>query len=255
MTGMMNGRVVLVTGASRGIGRAVALAFAREGAMVAVAANTDEKGGNETVHLIEGLGGKGRFVKCDIGKAGDVKSMVDTVTGTFGRIDFACNNAGIGGVPVPLADVEETVFDQMININLKGVFLCMKYEIKQMLKQKNGVIVNIASMGSLFAPSAGASPYIAAKHGVMGLTKAAALEYAESGIRVNAVCPGVVETQMVTALPEEYREKLVGMHPVGRFGKPEEIAATVVWLCLDLSAFVTGTGVLVDGGVGLGARY
>jgi NAD(P)-dependent dehydrogenase (short-subunit alcohol dehydrogenase family) len=255
MTKTMDGRVAVVTGAGTGIGRATALAFAHEGATVVVICRT-EKNGEETVALIEKAGGRAMYVKCDVARADDVKTMIEKTAGRFGRLDFACNNAAIGGeAPALLADVEESFFDRLIEVDLKGVFLCMKYELKQMTPQGRGVIVNVSSMGGLFSPSPGLSPYVAAKHGVVGLTKAAAGEYAKLGIRINAVCPGVVETPMNAVLPPEWKQELIKMHPVGRFGTTEEIASAVIWLCSDGAGFVTGTALLVDGGVGTGARY
>jgi NAD(P)-dependent dehydrogenase (short-subunit alcohol dehydrogenase family) len=255
MTRTMDGRVALVTGAGTGIGRATALAFADEGASVVVVCRT-EKNGTETVALIEKAGGQAMYVKCDVAKVDDVKTMIEKTVERFGRLDYACNNAAVGGeAPALLADVEESFFDRLIEVDLKGVFLCMKYELKQMIGQGKGVIVNVSSMGGLFSPSAGLSPYVAAKHGVVGLTKAAAVEYARMGIRINAVCPGVVETPMNAVLPPEWKQELIKMHPVGRFGTTEEIASAIIWLCSDGAGFVTGTGLLVDGGVGTGARY
>jgi NAD(P)-dependent dehydrogenase (short-subunit alcohol dehydrogenase family) len=249
----MAGKTALVTGAGAGIGKAIAIAFGREGATVAVA-DIDRDAGVRTVEEIQGNGGKGRFIECDVARSNEVQAMIQTSVASFGRLDFACNNAGVREpLPSPLAEVSESVFDRIIEVNLRGVFLCMKYEIQQMLKQGGGTIVNISSIGGLYAWQDG-SPYIASKHGVMGLTKAAAIDYAKAGIRVNAVCPGVIETEMVAELPEEWKQMMLKMHPVGRFGKPEEVAGTVMWLCSDLARFVTGTGVLIDGGGSTGAR-
>ncbi len=253
MAGTMAGKTALVTGAGAGIGKAVAFAFANEGAAVVVA-DIDVEGGRRTVAQIEGAGGRGMFIECDVAKSDEVRAMIETVAIAFGRLDFACNNAGTREpFPAPFAEVAESVFDRIIEVNLRGVFLCMKYEIRQMLAQGGGTIVNISSIGGLYAWQNG-TPYITSKHGVMGLTKAAAVDYAKAGIRVNAVCPGVIETDMVADLPEEWKQMMLAMHPVGRFGKPEEVAGTVMWLCSDLAGFVTGTGVLIDGGGGTGAR-
>jgi NAD(P)-dependent dehydrogenase (short-subunit alcohol dehydrogenase family) len=247
MTGTMTGKVALVTGAGLGIGRAIALAFANEGASVVVA-DVNVQAGKETVQLVEKAGSKALFLSCDVSKGEDVKAMVDATLGAFGRLDYACNNAGIHNpFPESLTELDEGLWDRIIEINLKGVMLCMKHEVKQMLKQGGGVITNIASLGGLTCEP-GSYAYTASKHGVVGLTRGAAFEYAKAGIRINAICPAVVETPMVAAAPEEVRQMLLAAHPIGRFGKPEEIAAAVIWLCSDLSAFVTGSSVVLDGG-------
>jgi NAD(P)-dependent dehydrogenase (short-subunit alcohol dehydrogenase family) len=249
----MAGKVGLVTGAGSGIGRAIALAFANEGVRVIIA-DIDVNGGQETAAQVETAGSEAAFVKCDVRKAGEVETMIAACINKFGRLDYACNNAGIHEEShETLADVKETVWDSIIEVNLKGVFLCMKYEIQHMLKQGNGVIVNTASIGGLCVPTPGASAYVASKHGIMGLTKSAALEYAKTGIRINAVCPAVIDTPMFESAPEEDKQMLSSIHPVGRLGRPEEVAGAVMWLCSDLAGFVTGTGVLVDGGVSIGA--
>jgi NAD(P)-dependent dehydrogenase (short-subunit alcohol dehydrogenase family) len=247
MAGTMMGKTALVTGAASGIGRATALAFADEGANVVVG-DINENGGKETVHLVQQAGVKGLFVRCDVSKGEEVKDMVGRTVKEFGRLDFACNDAGIHQpLPEPLTDVDEDMWDKIIAVNLKGVMLCMKHEVQPMLKQGGGVIINIASLGGLFAEP-GSYAYTASKHGVMGLTKVAAFQYARDGIRISAVCPAVIETPMVAMAPEEVKEYLKSLHPIGRFGKPEEVAGAVIWLCSDLSAFVTGTGVVLDGG-------
>jgi NAD(P)-dependent dehydrogenase (short-subunit alcohol dehydrogenase family) len=247
MAGTLNGRCAIVTGAGSGIGRAIAVAFAKEAVRIVVA-DVDMAGGTETVEQVKRAGSKAIFVKCDVTKPQDVQAMVQTAIREFGRLDYACNNAGIHApLPTPFADTDENVFDQIIEVNQKGVFLCMKYEIQQMLKQGGGVIVNTASLAGLFAEPMSAA-YTASKHAVMGLTKAAAYEYAKQGIRVNAVCPGVIETPMFAKAPEDIRKLLLSMHPIGRFGKPEEVAGAVMWLCSDLAGFVTGTAVVLDGG-------
>jgi NAD(P)-dependent dehydrogenase (short-subunit alcohol dehydrogenase family) len=247
MARTMMGKTALVTGAASGIGRATALAFADEGANVVVG-DINENGGKETVHLVQQAGVKGLFVRCDVSKGEEVKDMVGRTVKEFGRLDFACNDAGIHQpLPEPLTDVDEDMWDKIIAVNLKGVMLCMKHEVQPMLKQGGGVIINIASLGGLFAEP-GSYAYTASKHGVMGLTKVAAFQYARDGVRISAVCPAVIETPMVAMAPEEVKEYLKSLHPIGRFGKPEEVAAAVMWLCSDLSAFVTGTGVVLDGG-------
>lgn len=230
-----------------GIGRATVLAFAQEGAQVVVA-DLDQKAGQETVQLIEKEGGKALFVQCNVSKGPDVQAMVGAALSGFGRLDFACNNAGIHNpLPEKLTELDEIMWDRIIEVNLKGVMLCMKYEAPPMLKQGGGVIVNIASLGGLLSEP-GSYAYTASKHGVMGLTKTAAFEYAKLGIRVNAICPAVVETPMLATAPDELRQAMLAMHPMGRFGKPAEIAAAIMWLCSDLAGFVTGAGIVLDGG-------
>ncbi len=247
--GQLDGKVALITGAGSGIGRASALAFAREGAKVAVADIVVE-GGEETVRMVKEAGGEAFFIRVDVSNAADVEAMVNTVVDTYGRIDCAYNNAGIEGRLASTDEYPEDVFDKVIDINLTGVWLCMKYELPHMLKQGGGAIVNTASGAGLIGV-AGMSAYVASKHGVVGLTKTAALEYAKSGIRVNAVCPGLIQTPMVeriTAEQPQLGEALVAAEPVGRTGKPEEIAESVVWLSSDAASFVTGHAMSVDGG-------
>ena len=247
--GQLDGKVALITGAGSGIGRASALAFAREGAKVAVADIVVE-GGEETVRMVKEAGGEAFFIKVDVSNAADVEAMVNAVVDTYGRIDCAYNNAGIEGRLASTDEYPEDVFDKVIDINLTGVWLCMKYELPHMLKQGGGAIVNTASGAGLIGVS-GMSAYVASKHGVIGLTKTAALEYAKSGIRVNAVCPGLIQTPMVeriTAEQPQLGEALVAAEPVGRTGKPEEIAESVVWLSSDAASFVTGHAMSVDGG-------
>ena len=247
--GQLDGKVALITGAGSGIGRASALAFAREGAKVAVADIVVE-GGEETVRMVKEAGGEAFFIRVDVSNAADVEAMVNAVVDTYGRIDCAYNNAGIEGRLASTDEYPEDVFDKVIDINLTGVWLCMKYELPHMLKQGGGAIVNTASGAGLIGVS-GMSAYVASKHGVVGLTKTAALEYAKSGIRVNAVCPGLIQTPMVeriTAEQPQLGEALVAAEPVGRTGKPEEIAESVVWLSSDAASFVTGHAMSVDGG-------
>ena len=247
--GQLDGKVALITGAGSGIGRASALAFAREGARVAVADIVVE-GGEETVRMVKEAGGEVFFIQVDVSNAAEVEAMVNTVVDTYGRIDCAYNNAGIEGRLASTDEYPEDVFDKVIDINLTGVWLCMKYELPHMLKQGSGAIVNTASGAGLIGV-AGMSAYVASKHGVVGLTKTAALEYAKSGIRVNSVCPGLIQTPMVerlTADQPQLGEALVAAEPVGRTGKPEEIAESVVWLSSDAASFVTGHAMSVDGG-------
>jgi NAD(P)-dependent dehydrogenase (short-subunit alcohol dehydrogenase family) len=247
MAGTMTGKVALVTGAGMGLGRAIALAFGDQGASVVVA-DVNASAGKETVQLVERAGSKALFVSCDVSKGEDDKAMIEATLASFGRLDYACNNAGIHNpLPEKLTELDETMWDRIIEVNLKGVMLCMKCEAPIMLKQGGGVIVNIASLAGLFCEP-GSYAYSAAKHGVIGLTKAAAFEYAKTGIRVNAVCPGVIETPMVASAPEEVKQMLLALFPIGRFGKPEEVAAAVMYLCSDLAGFVTGTTIALDGG-------
>lgn len=246
----MDNKIALVTGAGSGIGRATALVFAREGAKVVVSDIVVE-GGQETVQQIEAAGGEAIFVKADVSQAADVETLVAKTVETYGRLDCAFNNAGIEGSVKPTIDCTEEEFDRTIAVNLTGVWLCMKYEIQQMLSQGGGTIVNTASAAGLVG-FPGLPDYVASKHGVVGLTKTAALEYAKSGIRVNAVCPGVIQTPMVergAQLSPGFDELAVSMEPVGRFGQPAEIGEAVVWLCSDAASFVTGIPMQVDGGL------
>lgn len=249
MAGRLDGKIALVTGSSSGIGRASALAFAREGAKVVVA-DVLVDGGQETVRLIQAAGGQGLFIKTDVSKAAEVEVLIKQIVATYGRLDCAYNNAGVEGTFVTTTEYTEADWDRVMAINLKGVWLCMKYEIAQMLQQGGGAIVNTAS-GAGLVGVVGLSAYVASKHGVIGLTKTAALEYAKTGIRVNAVCPGVIQTPMVARLTNnrpDLGEALVAGEPMGRVGKPEEIAEAAVWLCSDAASFVTGHAMSVDGG-------
>jgi len=244
------GKSVLVTGAAGGIGRAAALAFAGAGARVAVV-DVDAKGGEDTVALIAQAGGEAFFVKADVSQSAQVEAMVAAVVERWGRLDCAFNNAGIEIEHLPLADSDEATFDRLIGVNVKGVWLCMKHEIRQMLKQGGGTIVNTASVAGLVG--APLMPlYAASKHAVVGLTKTAAAEYGKAGIRVNSVCPGIIRTPMLErALEREPRREnsIVKAHPIGRLGEAEEIANAAVWLCSDAASFVTGHQLAVDGGL------
>jgi NAD(P)-dependent dehydrogenase (short-subunit alcohol dehydrogenase family) len=251
MPGQLDGKVALVTGGASGIGRATALALARERAKLIIA-DINNDGGQQTVHMITEQGGDATFVRVDVTQAREVEAMISTTVETYGRLDCAHNNAGIGSRPrVLLHELPEESWDRVLSINLKGVWLCMKYEIIQMRKQGGGAIVNTASIMGLVGSWSRSGAYNASKHGVVGLTKTAALEYATSGIRVNAVCPGYIRTPLIeealTSNPEMEAE-IVARHPIGRMGHPEEIAEAVVWLCSDAASFVTGHTMTVDGG-------
>ena len=253
MAGQLDARVALVTGGGSGIGRASAVVFAREGAKVVVT-DVDEDGGQETIRIIESAGGTARFVRADVSQAAEVAALVEQAVSTYGRLDCALNNAGIQGDIKQTAECSQENWDRIIATNLTGVWLCMKHEIPHMLNQGGGAIVNTSSNFGLVG-SNGMPAYSASKHGVLGLTKTAALEYAKSGIRVNAVCPGPVQTPLVdkvlAAQPElgdQIIKAIEAREPVGRMGQPKEIAEAVVWLCSDAASFVTGTAMSVDGG-------
>lgn len=247
--GKFTEKVAFVTGAANGIGRATALAFADEGANVVVA-DISQRGVEETARMIEQAGGRALAVKCDVSRSNDVKSALDKTIESFGRLDFAFNNAGVEQALTAIADITEKEWDRIVDIDLRGVFLCMKYEIPLMLDQGAGVIVNTSS-GAGVKGIAGQAAYCAAKFGIIGLTKAAALDYAKLNIRVNAVCPGIIETPMMDRFSGgtvEGRERVIAQEPVGRMGRPEEIAAAVIWLCSDAAAFVVGHALVIDGG-------
>jgi len=242
-------KVAIVTGATSGIGRAAAIAYAREGAKVVVAGRRATEG-EETVRLLQAQGGEGIFVKTDVSKAVQVKELVERTLQKFGRLDIAFNNAGIEQVPTPFLEQDEETFDRVVDINAKGVWLSMKYEIPAMLKTGGGSIVNTASVfGVIGIP--GNEIYIASKHAVIGLTKSAAVEFGKQGIRVNAILPGVVDTDMYQRFAgekPEFRAQMTAMHPIGRMGKPDDIADAAIWLSSSKSSFVTGHSLLVDGG-------
>ena len=250
MTLWFEGKVALVTGGASGIGRATAQLFARERAKVLVA-DVDIQGGEETVHVIKEAGGEAIFVKTDVSIPTDVEALVDKAVATYGRLDCAHNNAGIEReYTFPDLRHAEKTWDQVIDINLKGMWLSMKYEVVQMLKQGEGTIVNTSSIAGIVAV-AERPAYVASKHGVIGLTKSIALEYATKGIRVNAVCPGFIDTPLMDRIYDKHPD-LVGVAaeavPIGRAGTPEEVAEAVVWLCSDRASFVTGHTMAVDGG-------
>ena len=246
MSGMVDGKVVVVTGAASGLGRAAAVAFAREGASLALA-DIDVAGLAETADHIGGA----LTIETDVTEAAQVDAMVAAVVDRYGQLDCAFNNAGIEGkAGTTTIEYEEDDWDRVVRIDLKGVWLCMKYEIMQMLRQGGGSIVNTASIAGLVGLT-GSSPYVAAKHGVVGLTKTAALEYARLGVRVNAVCPGVFDTPLLERIlgnTPERKEMYLDAQPIGRLGEPEELAEAVVWLCSDAASFVTGQSMPVDGG-------
>jgi NAD(P)-dependent dehydrogenase (short-subunit alcohol dehydrogenase family) len=251
MPGRLEGKVALVTGGGSGIGRATALAFGREGARVVVA-DVVVAGGEETAALLKQAGGDATFVKTDVSKAAEVEALIARTVTAYGRLDCAHNNAGIEGVEALTADYPEEDWDRVLAINLKGVWLCMKYELPQMQRQGGGAIVNTASIAGLVGAYR-MPAYVASKHGVAGLTRAAALEYAKAGIRVNAVCPGVIRTPMVERFffsrHPRSEARLAAAEPIGRLGTPEEVAEAVVWLCSDAASFVTGHTMAVDGGM------
>ena len=251
--GSFAGKVAFVTGAASGIGRATALAFASAGAAVVVADVSDESN-QETARLIEDQGGRVLAVRCDVTRSEDVEDALRRTVGAFGRLDIAFNNAGVEQPVGPAAEVTEEQWDRIVDINLRGVFLCMRHEIPLMLESGGGAIVNTSSGAGVTAVK-GQAAYTAAKHGVVGLTKAAALDYAQANIRVNAVCPGIIDTAMMerfTGDTAEGRQRVIGQEPVGRMGTPEEIAAAVLWLCSDTAAFVVGHALVIDGGQTVG---
>jgi NAD(P)-dependent dehydrogenase (short-subunit alcohol dehydrogenase family) len=246
---MFAGKVAFVTGAASGIGRATAMEFARHGADVVVV-DLSRSGSQETTHMIEKLGGRALPVRCDVTQGEDVQAALDKTIEVFGRLDIAFNNAGIEQETKATADITEQEWDRIVAVNLRGVFLCMKHQIPLMLRQGGGAIVNTSS-GAGIVGFAGGAAYVASKHAVIGLTKSAALDYAQANIRINAVCPGIIDTAMmqrVTGDTTEGREGVIAQEPVGRMGTPEEIAAAVLWLCSDAASFVIGHAMAIDGG-------
>ncbi len=250
MNKKFEGKTALVTGGNSGIGKAIALAFASEGCNVVIAARRSDEG-EQTAREIIKHGGNAQFIKTDVTSRHDIKTMVDTCISEFGQLDYAINNAGIfGPARVATADYDEETWDRVMNTNLKGMWLCMKQEIPVMLQQGSGVIINMSSVAGLIA-SLATSAYCVSKHGIIGLTKVAAKEYAAQGIRVNAICPAIIETPMsdeVVKPDNELTAQLKLRYPVGRFGTPEEVAGAALFLCSDEASFITGQALPVDGG-------
>lgn len=246
------GKVVIVTGGSSGVGKATCIEFAKRGATVVVSSRR-EKEGLETLGLIQKEGGNGIFISCDISNSEQVKNLVANTVKKLGRLDYAVNNAGYFGVNSLLTDYPEDVYEKVINTNLKGTFLCLKYEIQELVKN-GGSIVNIASVNGLVSMPYGVGPYAASKHAIVGLTKTAALEFAAKKVRVNAICPAIIETEMMSEIfnassnPEKAKRNMDMSHPMQRMCQPEEVAKSAVWLCSDEASFITGVALPVDGG-------
>jgi NAD(P)-dependent dehydrogenase (short-subunit alcohol dehydrogenase family) len=246
---ILEGKVALVTGGTSGIGKATAIAFGVAGVKV-VFSGRRESEGEDTANLIRQAGAECLFMRSDVSSEADVQALVQKTIATYGKLDYAFNNAGIQGSMNPLHEQSVEDFDKLMAINVRGLFLCMKYQIQQMLTQGSGAIINNSSVGGLFGIS-GLSPYTASKHAVMGLTRSAALDYAKQGIRINAVNPGSIATERLDLFADEMgitTDDVTAMSPMGRIGKPEEIAATVVFLCSDAASYITGQSLVVDGG-------
>lgn len=242
----MKNKVALVTGASSGIGRSTALLYAREGASVVVS-DVNENGGKETVELIIKAGGKAVFEYADVANPEDCKNLALSAVKHYGRLDYACNNAGISGEQNLTADYSIEGWKRVLDVNLNGVFYCMKYQIPLMLQSGGGSIINISSiLGQVCFP--GAPAYVAAKHALLGLTKNAAVEYGSQGIRINAVGPAFIKTPLLNVLDDATMNMLTQLHPIGRLGEPEEVAELVIWLSSNKASFVTGSYYAVDGG-------
>jgi len=246
---LLENKIALVTGAGSGIGRASTLRLAAEGAMIAVS-DVNVPHGEETARQIQAMGGQAFFMKCDVARPNEVEAFVEATVQRFGGLDVAVNNAGVGGALMNTETLDEATWDFVMNVNLKGVWLCMKYEIPQMVKRGGGAIVNIASIAGLLG-FRGNAVYSASKHGVIGLTKSTALEVARQGIRVNAICPGFTETAMVTTMIDEVprmKDGVMNSSPMRRLGRVEEIADAVLYMASDMSSFVNGHALAIDGG-------
>jgi NAD(P)-dependent dehydrogenase (short-subunit alcohol dehydrogenase family) len=244
----LKNRVALVTGGGSGIGKACALALAQEGARVVISGRREQMG-EDAARDIRAAGGDARFIRADVGRRADVQSLIEQTVAAYGRLDFAVNNAGIEGPAfIPIAEYPEEAWDEVLNINLKGLWLCMKYEIPHMLKQSGAAIVNVSSVGGVNGSALGVA-YHASKHGVIGITRAAAVEYGPKGLRINAVAPGSFHTDMSHRLfPESIHGQVAASSPMGRWGELDEIASAVVWLCSPGAGFVNGHTLAVDGG-------
>ena len=249
MEKIFENKVALVTGGSFGIGQATAIAFAKRGARVVIADFMEDKE-KETMKQIEKEGGEALFVKCDVSKPGDITAMIDKAFSAYGGLDYAFNNAGIEGVTAPTHECTQENWEKTLTVNLTGIWLCMKHEIPHMLRHGKGAIVNCASVAGLIG-FPGLPAYVASKHAVIGITRTAALENAKLGIRINAVCPGVIRTAMIdriTGKDKTAEKQFTDMEPMGRMGEPSEVAEAVIWLCSDAASFVTGHALPVDGG-------
>lgn len=249
MNDQFKGKVALVTGGSSGIGRATAIMFASRGATVVIASRSEQESA-KTIQAIAVAGGKAKFIKTDVTSESQVEALIGSIANEFGNLDYAFNNAGAQPVPSATTDQTEDDWDRMLAVNLKGTWLCMKHELRHMLKQGRGSIVNNASISGLVGIATWPAQ-CASKHGVVGLTRAVAIEYAKSGIRVNVVCPGAIETPMLKGLTggnPEFEQAVAAAEPMGRVGTPEEVAEAVIWLSSDASSFVTGHALAVDGG-------
>ena len=248
MSKRFHNKTAMVTGAGSGIGRYSALAFAQEGANVIVS-DIDVQGGEETVQMIQESNGKAHFFQCDVSQSDQVEELIKATIHTFGRLDYAVNNAGVSMRPASTVEIDEAEWDRVISINLKSVWLCMKYEIPQMQKTGGGVVINVSSLAGIRGKE-GTLAYTASKHGVIGMTKTAALEYAKEGIRINAVCPGLTESGMTAGLEHhpDLAQQLIAQIPMGHMGQSQNIADAVVWLCDNTASFITGHVLVIDGG-------